>query len=157
LTAAGARGRTTSELERKIPKQLQGRSSAILRELKLSGRIRGPFKNKSNYYFATQFAPTSEQAEVLIETLLREAGAKVTTRSDLGKRMKGFLKTFFRDALGSLKAEAKIVELKGGRNITFYVHREAVLEQLRLVSAPELEQPMPSQTAVTVDQVRTWQ
>jgi hypothetical protein len=159
LTAAGARGRTKSALQKKVPKHVQSRSSSILRELKLAGMIRGPFKNRSDYYFATQFEPKREQAEALIENLLRDAGAKLTTRSSAEKRVTGFLKTFFNDALAALKAEAKIVELKGGRKTTFYVHREAVLEQLRLASAPELERlaydsTPPSQTIVTLDQVR---
>src|SRR5262249_43366353 len=99
------------------------------------------------------------QAEALIESLLREAGAKLTTRSSVGKRMKGFLKTFLSDALASLKADAKIIELKGGRNTTFYVHREPVLEQLRLGGTPEPQRSRqdgitPSQTALTLDQVR---
>ena len=137
LTAAGAKGRTRSALEKKIPKQIQNRNASILSDLRLAGVVRGPFKNRSDYYFAPQFAPTRERAEVLIENVLREAGAKLTTRSNLGKKVTGFLKTFFDDALASLKAEAKIVELKSGQNTKFYVHREALLEQLRLTDDPE--------------------
>jgi hypothetical protein len=128
---------------RSSKEEFQNRSKAvarlILRELKLTGMVRGPFKNRFDYYFATRFEPKREQAEALIENLLRDAGAKLTTRSSAEKRGKGFLKTFFNDALAALKAEAQIVQLKGGRNTTFYVHREAVLEQLRPASAPELE------------------
>jgi len=159
LTTAGPKGRTRSALEKKIPKQIQSRSAAILRELRLAGVVRGPFKNRSDYYFAAQFTPTLEEAEVLIENVLREAGAKLTTRSNLGKKVTGFLKTFFDDALASLKAEAKIVELKSGQSTKFYVHREALLEQLRLSDDSETGsgtrpiQPFPTRS-VTLEKIR---
>ncbi len=160
LTAAGAKGRTRSALERKIPKRIQSRSASILRDLRSAGAARGPFKNRSDYYFAPQFAPTRERAELLIETFLREAGAKLTTRSNLGKKVTGFLKSFFDDAMASLKAEAKVVELKGGRNTRFYVHREALLEQLRLTDDSETGSgpassigPFPT-GAVTLEKIR---
>jgi len=160
LTAAGAKGRTRSALERKIPKRIQSRSASILRDLRSAGAARGPFKNRSDYYFAPQFAPTRERAELLIETFLREAGAKLTTRSNLGKKVTGFLKSFFDDAMASLKAEAKVVELKGGQNTRFYVHREALLEQLRLTDDSETGSgpassigPFPT-GAVTLEKIR---
>src|SRR5262249_13786663 len=160
LTTAGPKGRTRSALERKIPKQIQSRSASILRDLRLTGVVRGPFKNRSDYYFAAQFAATREEAEVMIENVLREAGAKLTTRSNLGKKLTGFLKTFFDDALASLKAEAKIVELKSGQNTKFYVHREPLLEQLRLTDDSETRsrpsppvQPFPAR-ALTLDKIR---
>src|SRR5437667_1877219 len=160
LTAAGPKGRTRSALEKKIPKQLQSRSASILRDLRLAGVVRGPFKNRSEYYFVPQFAPTREHAEVLIENVLRDAAAKVTTRSTLKTKVTGFLKIFFDDALASLKAEARIVELKGGRNTYFYVHREPLLEQLRLTdhfeTGPSPARPMrpfPA-GAVTLENIR---
>src|SRR5262249_35283525 len=74
------------------------------------------------------------------------------TRSNLGKKMTGFLKAFFDDALASLKAEAKIVELKSGRNTRFYVHREVLLEQLRLTDNLETgSSPHPIGSFRTVD------
>jgi Holliday junction resolvase len=158
LTAAGAKGRTRSALEKKIPKQIQNRNASILSDLRLAGVVRGPFKNRSDYYFAPQFSPRCEEAEALIEDVLREAGARLTTRSALKKKVTGFLKTFFDDALASLKAEAKIVELKDGRNTKLYVHREAVLEQLRLAdeSGPSAEPSIqPSRPgAVTLENIR---
>jgi hypothetical protein len=157
VKAAGAKGRTKSKLQEKIPKMMRSQASSILGELKSSGAIRGPFKNRSDYYFAPQFAPTREQAEDVIEKPLRQAGTRLTARSDLEKKASGFHRTFFNDALASLKGEAKIVELQGSKKTTFYVHRDAVLEQLRLPSAVEPEQlaTMPvQQTAVTLDDIR---
>jgi len=157
LAAAGAKGRTKSGLESKIPKSIRSRSSSILRELKSTGAIRGPFKNRSDYYFAPQFGPTREQAEGAIEKLLRGAGSRLTARSDLEKKASGFHRAFFNDALASLKGDAKIVELHGGKKSTFYVHRDVVLEQLRLSIATEFEQhaTIPAQhSTLTLDHIR---
>jgi len=159
LAAAGAKGRTKSELEKKIPKSSRERSASILRELRSAGSIHGPFKRKSGYYFAPQFAPTRAQAEELIDKLLRDAGLRLTTKTYLSGRATGFLQIFFKDALAALKSEARIVELKRGQS-TFYVHREALLEQLRLTDDSEdgsqRESPVrPSrQAAVTLEQIR---
>jgi hypothetical protein len=122
----------------------------------LAGAVRGPFKNRSDYYFASQFAPTRERVETLIENILREVGTKLTSRSNLGNKVTGFFKTFFDDALASLKAEARIVELKSGKNTKFYVHREVLLEQLRLTDASETgsRPERLSSSAVTLDTIR---
>jgi hypothetical protein len=98
------------------------------------------------------------QAEGLIETLLHDAGLRLTTKTELRSQANGFLQVFFKDALAALKSEARIVELKRGPS-TFYVHREAVLEQLRLSDesevGPATEHRRPSgQTAVTFEDVR---
>jgi len=159
LAAAGVKGRTKADLAGKIPPSHRSESASILKELRSAGTIKGPFKNRSDYYFSPQFAPTSAQTEGLIETLLRDAGAKLTTKSGLEERIKGFLKVFFKDALAALKSEARIVELRGGRS-TYYVHRDAVLEQLRLTDDSEAEAPrplpfQPSQHAhVTLEDIR---
>jgi hypothetical protein len=157
LVAAGAKGRTKSDLKKKIPKAQQGRAVSILGELRTAGAIQGPFKNRSDYYFAPQFAPTRAQAEGIIEKLLLEAGLRLTTNTNLGDRVKGFLHIFFRDALAALKSEAKIVELKAGR-VTYYVHRAALIEQLRVtddfaVGQWGQTQPPPA-TALTLKDVR---
>jgi hypothetical protein len=131
LIAAGAKGRTKSDLKKKIPKAQQSRAISILGELRAAGAIRGPVKNRSEYYFAPQFAPTRAQTEELIEKLLVDAGLRLTTKSNLSDQTKGFLQIFFKDALAVLKSEAKIIELKAGR-ITYYVHRKALIEQLRV-------------------------
>src|SRR5258708_14529497 len=131
LAAAGAKGRTKSDLAKKIPAAHRSKSASILSELRSAGSIKGPFKNRSEYYFAPQFAPTRVQAEGLIENFLRDAGLRLATKSDRSDRTTGFFQIFFKDALASLKSEARILELRRGRS-TFYVHRDAVLEQLRL-------------------------
>jgi hypothetical protein len=159
LMAAGTKGMTKSDLKKKIPKPIRSKSTSILSELRSAGSIQGPFKKRSDYYFAPQFAPTRAQAEGLIEKLLRDAGLRLTTKTDLSARANGFLQVFFKDVLAALKSEAKIVELKRGRS-TFYVHREAVLEQLRLTddseAGPPREPPIWSSrhAAVTLEDVR---
>src|SRR5260370_4053377 len=129
LEAAGEKGRTKSKLQEKIPKVMRSQASSILGELKSSGAIRGPFKNRSDYYFAPQFAPTREQAEDVIEKPLRQAGTRLTARSDLEKKAIGFHRTFFNDALASLKGEAKIVELQGTKKTPVYVPRDPCLHK----------------------------
>jgi hypothetical protein len=140
LTAAGTKGVTKSALEGKLPKAIRSKSVSILSELRSAGSIKGPFKKRSDYYFAPQFAPTRAQAEGLIEELLRDAGLRLTTKTYLCARANGFLQVFFKDALAALKSEAKILELRRGQS-AFYVHREAVLEQLRLTDPSEAGPP----------------
>jgi hypothetical protein len=97
--------------------------------------------------------------EARIEVLLRSAGAKVTSRSSLEIKMKGLPKVLFADALRSLKADGKIVALKAATGGALYVHREPLLEQLRLADGVELEKPprpaapVPS-TKLTLEDVR---
>ena len=144
LIAARDKGLTTSALEKKAPAAERSRSAAIIGELKAAGLIQGPFKGgRSQYYFASGFAPTRAQAEILIEALLRDSGLKLATRSELSAKVKGLLQVFFRDALSSLKSEARIVELKRGRS-TFYVHREPLLDQLGLAEGRDETEPAPS-------------
>ncbi len=140
LVAAGTKGMTKSALEKKLPTRMRSKSVSILSELRSAGSIQGPFKKRSDYYFAPKFAPTRAQAEGLIEKLLLDAGLRLTTRTDLSARANGFLQVFFKDALAALKSEARIVELKRGLS-NFYVHREAVLEQLRLSDDSEAAPP----------------
>jgi hypothetical protein len=161
LTAAGPNGLTTSALKMKIPAARRSGSTSILADLRSAGVIQGPFKKKSDYYFAPQFAPTRLQVEESIEKLLRDAGLKLATRSELSDKVKGFLQVFFRDALASLKSEAKIIELKRGRS-TFYVHREPLLDQLNVTddagfeAGPSGETPdhPPQGAAVALEDVR---
>jgi hypothetical protein len=157
LIAAGAKGRTKSDLKKKIPKAQQSKALSIVGELRTAGAIKGPFKYRSDYYFAAQFAPTRAQAEGLIEKLLLDGGLRLTTNSNLSDQVKGFLHIFFRDALAALKSEAKIVELKAGR-IKYYVHRTALIEQLRITddfAVGERGQPeLRASTALTLKDVR---
>jgi hypothetical protein len=159
LAAAGGKGRTKTNLESKIPSPHRSKFASILNELRSAGSIKGPFKNRSDFFFAPQFAPTRARAEELIETILRDAGAKLTTKSALEKTITGFLKVFFKDALAALKSEARIVELKGGRS-AYYVHRDVVLEQLRLTddrgAGTSQATPIrsPRHAEITLDDVR---
>jgi hypothetical protein len=100
LVAAGTKGMTKSALGREIPKPIRGKSASILSELRSAGSIQGPFRNKSDYCFARQFAPTLAQAEGLIEELLRDVGLRLTTKTDLSARANGFLKIFFQGCVG---------------------------------------------------------
>jgi hypothetical protein len=158
LIAAGPKGLTKSALKERISHASRNKSASILNDLRSAGSIKGPFKKRSEYYFAPQFAPTRTHAEALIEKLLRDAGLKLTTKTKLSDQIKGFLQGFFDDALAALKSEAKIVELKNSRS-TFYVHREAVLEQLRLADGSEggLTGPSirpPHDATITLERVR---
>jgi hypothetical protein len=159
LVAAGAKGMTKSALQKKIQASFRSKSNSILHDLRSAGAIQGPFKKRSDYYFVPQFAPTRGQAQALIETVLRDSGLRLTSKSELSKRANGFLQVFFADAVAALKSEARVVELKGGRSI-YYVHREAILEQLRLsddsASAPPPQNRIrpPSHTELTLDDVR---
>ena len=133
LTRAGTKGLTTADLTKRLPKRLRKNISSVLTELKANGSIRGPFKiGRSASYFEAKSAPTSMQLEVRIQELLLDAGISLTSRSLLEKKMKGFPEALFKDALSSLKAEGKIVEFKGPKKTTLYVHRDPILEQLRL-------------------------
>jgi hypothetical protein len=95
LMAAGTKGMTKSDLKEEIPLPIRSKSTSILSELRSAGSIQGPFKKRSGYYFAPQFAPTRAQAEGLIEKLLRDAGLRLTTKTDLSARATGFLQVFF--------------------------------------------------------------
>ncbi len=130
---AGTKGLTAANLAKSLPEGVaKAKIPSILTELKASGLIGGPFRvGPSTLYFDAKNAPTREQMGSRIEELLRNSGIKVTSRPSLETKMKGFPKALFKDALGLLKAEGKIVELKGPSKGTLYVHREPVLEQLR--------------------------
>jgi hypothetical protein len=157
LIAAGAKGRTKSDLKKKIPRVRRSKVLSILGELRTAGAIKGPFKHRSDYYFSPKFAPTRAQAEDLIEKLLLDAGLRLTTKTKLSDQVKGFPQVFFRDALAALKSEAKIVELKAGL-ITYYVHRKTLIEQLRVTddfkAGPSGEPQLPPPAALTLKDVR---
>jgi hypothetical protein len=157
LAAAGAKGRTRSDLEKKIPAGHRSKSASILRELRSEGLVAGPFKKRAEYFFAPQYAPTRTQAQEAIESLLRDAGAKLTTNSELSRQTAGFLQVFFPDALAALKSEARVVELRRGRS-AFYVHRDAILEQLGLADdsgSEGLQQPRAALSHIlTLEDVR---
>src|SRR5260370_32775716 len=136
LTRAGAKGLTAAALAKAIsaPAANKQLSSAITK-LKSRGAIRGPFRmGRFSLFFEAKSAPTREHFESRIEDLLRRAGTRVTTRSDLDKGMKGVVQSLYKDAISALKGEGKIVELRNARRSPLYVHRDAIIDQLRLES-----------------------
>jgi hypothetical protein len=84
----------------------------------------------------------------------------VTTRSDLEAGTSGAPKSLFKDALSALKGEGRIVELRSARRSPLYVHREAILDQLRVEDgadggrkAPPPKEA-PSQGSISLDDMR---
>jgi hypothetical protein len=162
LAKAGTKGLSKANLAKNLSASPGSRELAsALTRLKARGAIRGPFRmGRSSIYFEAKSAPTREQLESRIEDLLRRAGTRVTTQSDLDKGMKGVPKSPYRDALSALKSEGKIVELRNARRSPLYVHREAVLDQLRIDSVAESDRrPRPStpttkSAAISLEDVR---
>jgi len=134
LARVGTKGLTAAALSNAIsaPTANKQLSSAITK-LKSRGAIRGPFRiGRFSLFFEAKSAPTREHLESRIEDLLRRAGTRVTTRSDLDKGMKGVVQSLYKDAISALKAEGKIVELRNARRSPLYVHRDAIIDQLRV-------------------------
>jgi hypothetical protein len=162
LARAGAKGLTAAALAKAIsaPAANKQLSSAIT-QLKSRGAIRGPFRmGRSILFFEASSAPTREHLEARIEDLLRRAGTRVTTRSVLDKGMKGVVQSLYKDAISALKAEGKIVELRNARRSPLYVHRDAIMDQLRVESGdgsdrrpPSPPQP-PEPAPISLDDVR---
>jgi hypothetical protein len=126
LERAGSRGLTITDL-----RKVRG-ASAQLKKLQADGSIRGPLQiSRSKRYFVADQAPTRELVEARIERRLRDAGLKLTSFSDLEALARFAPKAFFKDALSALKAEGRIVELRGPMKSKLYLHGEPLLEQLR--------------------------
>jgi hypothetical protein len=145
LERAGSRGLTTTDL-----RKIRG-ASAQLKKLKADGSIRGPLQiGLSKRYFISEQTPTREQVEERIEQRLCEAGLSLTSFSKLETVANFAPKSFLKDALSALKADGRIVELRGPRKSKLYLHREPLLEQLRpreggkRVPAPEKSTPSVS-------------
>jgi hypothetical protein len=162
LARAGAKGLTTAALAKAIsaPAANKQLSSAITK-LKSRGAIRGPFRmGRFSLFFEAKSAPTREHLESRIEDLLRRAGTRVTTRSELAEGMKGVVQSLYKDAISALKAEGKIVELRNARRSPLYVHREAITDQLMLENGRDGERrpqssTQPSEAAsISLDDVR---
>lgn len=156
LGKAGAKGLTLAALTKRVPSQFKNEIGSMLQGLQASGAIRGPFKiGRTQYYFNSANGPTREHAEARIEDILLRAGAKVTSRSELKGKIKKFPEMLFDDALSGLRSEARIIELKGGKTITYYVHRETMLELLR-IDAGAQRKPCPAEAvrAATLDEIR---
>ena len=164
LASAGTKGLTATTLAKAISAAAANKLlfSAITK-LKSRGAIRGPFRiGRFNFFFETKSAPTREHLESRIEDLLRRAGTRVTTRSDLDKGMKGVVQSLYQDAISALKAEGKIVELRNARRSPLYVHRDPIIDQLRVESGGDHERRPPSPTqsseaaSISLDDVRPY-
>ena len=160
LTRAGAKGLTTAALAKAIsaPAANKQLSSAVTK-LKSRGAVRGPFRmGRFSLFFEAKSAPTREHLESRIEDLLRRAGTRVTTRSDLDKGMKCVVQSLYKDAISALKAEGKIVELRNARRSPLYVHRDAIIDQLRVERSGDGDRPPPTQppeaASISLDDVR---
>jgi hypothetical protein len=160
LAKAGAKGLTTKALAKVISTSPGDRQlSSAITKLKSRGAIRGPFRmGRFSLLFEAASAPTRGDLESRIEDLLRRAGTRVMTRSDLDKGMKGVVQSLYKDAISALKAEGKIVELRNARRSALYVHRDAIIDQLRLEGGGEDgPHPTPSplqSTSISLDDVR---
>jgi hypothetical protein len=135
---AGNKGLTVAALAKALsaPAANKRLSSAII-ELKSRGAIGGPFRiGRSRIFFEKNSAPTREHLESRIGDLLRRAGTRVTTRSDLDKGMRGVVQSLYKDAIGALKAEGTIIELRNARRSPLYIHRDAIVDQLRMDRVP---------------------
>lgn len=137
--------------------------SSAITNLKSRGAIRGPFRiGRFSLFFEAKSAPTREDLESRIEDLLRRAGTRVTTRSDLDKGIKGVVQSLYNDAISALKAEGKIVELRNARRSSLYVHRDAIIDQLRVGSSGERDRRPRSPTqsseaaSISLDDVRPY-
>jgi hypothetical protein len=164
LARAGSKGLTVAALAKviSVPAGNKQLSSAITK-LKSRGAIRGPFRmGRSSLFFEANSAPTREDLESRIEDLLRRAGTRVTTRSDLDKGMKGVAQSLYKDAISALKAEGKIMELRNARRSPLYVHRDAIIDQLRVESGGDVNRrpPPPTQppepASISLDDVRPY-
>ncbi len=159
LARAGTKGLTAAALAEAISARATNKQfSSAITTLKSRGAIRGPFRmGRFNLFFEAKSAPTRERLELRIEDLLRRAGSRVTTRSDLDKGMKGMVQSLYKDAIGSLKAEGKIVELRNAKRSPLYVHRDAIVGQLRVESGGDRDHKPPSSTqSISLDDVRPY-
>jgi hypothetical protein len=164
LARAGAKGLTKADLKKSLSADRAKKIDSLLAQLRASGLIRGPFQiGRPKLYFDAKSAPTREQTEARIVELLRQAWTNLTSRSSLEKKIKRVPKMLFNDALSLLKAEGKIVELRGPRRAALYVHSEPILEQLQLAREVDAQTQRPSPTpslssspkpAISLDEVR---
>lgn len=164
LARVGTKGLTAAALAKAIPAPAANKQlSSAITKLKSRGAIRGPFRiGRFSLFFEAKSAPTREHLESRIEDLLRRAGARVTTRSDLDKGMKGVVQSLYKDAISALKAEGKIVELRNARRSPLYVHRDAIIDQLRVESGDNRDRRLPSPTqsseaaSISLDDLRPY-
>jgi hypothetical protein len=161
LARVGTKGLTATALAKAVSAATPNKQlSSAITKLKSRGAIRGPFRmGRFSLFFEAKSAPTREHLEARIEDLLRRAGTRVTTRSDLDKGMKGVVQSLYKDAISALKAEGKIVELRNARRSPLYVHRDAIIDLLRLENGGDRStSPTPSSEAasISLDDVRPY-
>jgi hypothetical protein len=155
LARVGTKGLTAAKLAEAISAPTAKQLSSAITKLKSRGAIRGPFRlGRFSLFFEAKSAPTRQDLESRIEDLLRRAGTRVTTRSDLDKGMKGVVQSLYKDAISALKAEGKIVELRNARRSPLYVHRDAIIDLLRLENGGDRDRrpssPTPSSGAASI-------
>src|SRR5208283_3149278 len=97
LARVGAKGLTAAALAEVLSAPAPNKQlTAAITKLKSGGAIRGPFRvGRSSLFFESKSAPTRESLESRIEDVLRRAGTRVTTRSDLDKDMKGVVQSLY--------------------------------------------------------------
>jgi hypothetical protein len=164
LASVGTKGLTVTALAKAVSAATPDKQlSSAITKLKSRGAIRGPFRmGRFSLFFEAKSAPTREHLEARIEDLLRRAGTRVTTRSDLDKGMKGVVQSLYKDAISALKAEGKIVELRNARRSPLYVHRDAIIDLLRVENGGDRDRrstsPTPSSEAasISLDDVRPY-
>ncbi len=145
LAEAGTKGLTQAEIKKKIPKSQQKKVLTFIGDLKRNGSLHGPFTiGRRKPYFDRGHAPKREQMETRLEELIRQQGMRLISRSSLEEKVRNFPREFFKDALSSLRSECRIVELKGAAKSVLYLHREPILEQLRLTIEPDVKPDKPA-------------
>ena len=76
--------------------------------------------------------------------------------------MKGVVQSLYKDAISALKAEGKIVELRNARRSPLFVHRDAIIDQLRVESGGDRERRPASPThsfeaaSISLDYIRPY-
>jgi hypothetical protein len=163
LARVGTKGLTATALAKAISASTPKQLSSAIAKLKSRGAIRGPFRmGRFSLFFEPNSAPTRERLEGRIEDLLRRAGTRVTTRADLDKGMKGVVQSLYKDAISALKADGKIVELRNARRSPLYVHRDAIIDLLRVENGVDPDRrsasPRPSSetASISLDDVRPY-
>ena len=164
LARVGTKGLTATALAKAVSASTPNKQlSSAITNLKSRGAIRGPIRmGRFSLFFEAKSAPTREHLEARIEDLLRRAGTRVTTRSDLDKGMKGVVQSLYKDAISALKAEGKIVELRNARRSPLYVHRDAIIDLLRVENGGDRDRRSTSPTlsseaaSISLDDVRPY-
>jgi hypothetical protein len=127
--------------------ELREKLAALVRD----GAIRGPFKHRSTYYFATGHGPSNETASDTIVGLVSRSGIKLLSKAGLKKKVTGLNQRFFADGLQHAIASQRILELSCGSS-KYYLHRETAADYLGLAAASSDDQitpPEPSRSTAS--------